>query len=73
MKTIEQQVNGMCFTSVDDLRTTLRCAESTGHWPADEAMIEAYAKLIECGYKTKAKVLASFMRKRGLKVKGAVK
>jgi hypothetical protein len=67
-KTIEKHVAGMCYTSVDDLRMQMRYAESTGHWPPDEAMQTAYANLVLLGYKTKAKVMASYMRRHGLKV-----
>jgi hypothetical protein len=60
----ERQGYQYCCTSVDDLTSSLRCAESNGH--LDPAVIEAairYAERSPAYNKTRLTVLRRYLRK----------
>jgi hypothetical protein len=57
-------VDRLVHTSVDDLRTHIKLMELTGRGPSIWTMKEARQECLDRGYKTKAKMLETVIKKQ---------
>lgn len=62
--TIKQGTSQLINTSVEDMKSSLKCAYEHGELK-ESVLLEAYQETSRRGEKTKAMILLSFLRKAG--------